>query len=473
MSTSDTAGGRESTTTFINCACWTGDQLIPNARITISGSRIVTVSRADGAAIPGGGDADEASRGTESTPPHGDDSETGSELTATTGPAAGAAAGTEVDLGGRLVMPGLVNFHTHLYSALAPGLHPVGPTDTFSGILEHLWWRLDAVHDEDSIYAAALLGAVACAEAGVTTVFDHHASRNVVDGSLDIVAKAITEVGLKGVLCFETSNRGDVQAHIKENLRFYEAHRKDHRLQGMMGLHASLTLGNNTLAKVATERPAGMPIHIHAGESPEDLQASLSASGVGPIARLNQYGLLDTHSMIAHAVHLSDEDYETIDEMSPVIVTAILSNMNNDVGLMNTARIRDYVLGTDGIGSDMIGSLRVHYLASPAIRHRESLIRMVGSRAREIADHFFPGTGAILPGLHADLTVLDYVPAAPVSRKTLIGHLVFGVLASKAYMTVADGTIVVKDGMVQTVDRDAVLVLARQAARSLHERFYG
>jgi cytosine/adenosine deaminase-related metal-dependent hydrolase len=431
-----------------NAVCWTGDQLLPNARIVITGNRIASIGRGDGVAGPAPG----PSTGAAGRPPE---------------------AGAVHDLGGRLVMPGIVNFHTHLYSALAPGLHPVGPTDTFSGILEHLWWRLDAVHDEQSIRAAALLGAVVCAEAGVTTVFDHHASANVVDGSLDIVAQAIRSVGLRGVLCFEASDRGNLAAHINENVRFHEANRKDDTLRGTMGMHASLTLGNSSLERIAEARPSDMPSHIHAGESPEDLQAALSTSGTGPVARLNRFGLLDSHSIIAHAIHLADEDYELIDSVGPTIVTAPLSNMNNDVGMIDTRRIRDYVFGTDGIGSDMITALRTHYLAIPTVRNRDSLLRAFGGRAREIVDFYFPGTGAILPGQRADVTVLDYVPAAPVTKQTLVGHLVFGVAGNRAHMTVADGAIVVKDGVVTKVDRAAVLREARDAAAALHKRFYG
>jgi cytosine/adenosine deaminase-related metal-dependent hydrolase len=419
-----------------NCACWTGEQLLPDASIVIRGERIEAVHASSDSAMEAPGDRAE-------------------------------------DLGGRLVLPGLVNFHTHLYSALAPGLHPVGPTDTFSGILEHLWWRMDAVHNEESIYASALLGAVICAEAGVTTIFDHHASRNLVDGSLDVVARAINEVGLKGVLCFETSDRGDVRSHIAENLRFYEAHREDDQFRGMMGLHASLTLGNRTLEQVAKARPRAMPIHVHAGESSEDLTAALSASGTGPIARLDRFGLIDQHAVIAHAVHLADEDYDTIDRIRPAIVTATMSNLNNDVGLINSSRIRECLLGTDGIGSDMVGSLRAYYLTAPVARHRETLRQMFGRRAREVVDYFFPGTGALTAGLRADITVLDYAPVAPITKETLIGHLVFGAMTGKAYMTVSDGRVVVTDGRVTTVDRASVVELARSAAHSLHKRFYG
>ncbi|MDD3689015.1 MAG: hydrolase, partial [Synergistaceae bacterium] len=88
------------------------------------------------------------------------------------------------DVEGRLIIPGLVNFHQHLYSFFAPGFSPDGPADTFPEILENLWWKLDSSIDEDILYYSSLLGALDSLSYGVTAVFDHHASMNLDRGSL-------------------------------------------------------------------------------------------------------------------------------------------------------------------------------------------------------------------------------------------------------------------------------------------------
>src|SRR6185503_11273948 len=114
-----------------------------------------------------------------------------------------------IDLSGKLVMPGMVCAHTHLYSALARGMPapPRTPTN-FKEILELVWWRLDRALDEETIYWSAVAGAMEAARSGTTCLFDHHASPSHITGSLQIVRKAIERVGLRAVLCYEVTDRG-------------------------------------------------------------------------------------------------------------------------------------------------------------------------------------------------------------------------------------------------------------------------
>ncbi|MBU1064839.1 amidohydrolase family protein, partial [bacterium] len=126
-----------------------------------------------------------------------------------------------IDLQGRLVLPGLLNPHHHLYSALATGLAPIGPTTNFKLILENLWWHLDKTMDAESIYYSAIHGLIQSVKYGVTTIFDHHASMNAVGGSLELIEKAFREIGVKGLLCYEISDRmgeEQLQVQLDENI---------------------------------------------------------------------------------------------------------------------------------------------------------------------------------------------------------------------------------------------------------------
>ncbi|MFC2082029.1 amidohydrolase family protein [Candidatus Bipolaricaulota bacterium] len=133
-----------------------------------------------------------------------------------------------IDGAGKLAIPGLINAHTHLYSSLARGMAvtPYAPT-TFTEILEQLWWKLDKALDDETVKTSALVGAMEAARCGVTTLVDHHASPNAIDGSLDRLREAVCDdVGLRGVFCYELTDRDGPKRSaqgIDENMRFLRA----------------------------------------------------------------------------------------------------------------------------------------------------------------------------------------------------------------------------------------------------------
>jgi cytosine/adenosine deaminase-related metal-dependent hydrolase len=144
----------------------------------------------------------------------------------------GRARGKEIiDAKGKLLMPALINCHTHLYSTLARGISlPGRAPKNFPEILQKLWWRLDRALNEEDVYYSALVGLIDAAKCGVGTLVDHHSSPNACAGSLDRIEQAFREVGLRGVLCYETSDRnGPMQAleGIRENIRFIDRARGD------------------------------------------------------------------------------------------------------------------------------------------------------------------------------------------------------------------------------------------------------
>ncbi|MCF8230850.1 MAG: amidohydrolase family protein [Bacteroidales bacterium] len=381
--------------------------------------------------------------------------------------------GEFIDAGGRLIIPGLLNPHHHLYSRFAVGIVPLGPTDKLSNILKNLWWPLDRVLDEETIYYSALSGVLDSVKYGVTTIFDHHASNNYVRGSLDLIKKAFEEIGIKGSLSFEISDREgeDVfQKQLEENLIFYQESVDSILTTGMMGLHANFTLSNDSLKAIKEAKPERMPIHIHCGEGREDYDFCVDQGFRGPVHRLDQFGLLNSSSLLIHCVHLSDEDYRIINEKQPVVVSNPESNANNNVGMINTEKIKDYIVGTDGMSGNIIGSYRSHFLRrNGAVENpADKLFR----RSEEIIKSAFPECGGLQKGHPADLAVLDYIPETPISLDNLFFHLILGFGAQKTYMTISEGNIVYKDGKIQTVDEEALKKEIKKAARKLQGRFY-
>lgn len=377
------------------------------------------------------------------------------------------------DLKGRLVLPGLLNGHHHLYSALATGLAPIGPTENFQQILENLWWHLDQSLDIETCYYSALSGLLQSIQFGVTTVFDHHASMNVISQSLNSLKIAFLETNLKGLLCYEISDRMGKEAvkeQLEENIRFYEEHKGNSQIQGLMGLHANFTLSNESMSLIAQQKPSDMPIHIHCGEDKADFDFCVAHGKAGPVDRLHAFGLLDRNSLLAHCIHLSEKDYDLITSVKPVVISNPESNANNNVGMMNTDRIHDYVLGTDGMTGNILGTLRSLFLLRNG--KIENPLDILFRRPANVIQRFFPQAGTLKEGFDADIAVTDYVPVTPISLDNLFYHLIFGVQGQKMYMTIANGTILWEKGEFKTLNEGKIRQEVHEAVHKLYTVYH-
>ncbi|EFC91848.1 amidohydrolase [Dethiosulfovibrio peptidovorans DSM 11002] len=382
-----------------------------------------------------------------------------------------------LDVGGRLILPGLVNMHHHLYSHFAPGLAPHGPSEGFVEVLEDLWWPLDASMDESSIYWSSLCGAMDSVRHGVTTFFDHHASMNLSEGVLDVIDRAVEKVGSRAVLCLEVSDRlgrERVKNQFEENVRFWSSHRNDTARKGMLGIHANMTLSDESMAFLGRQKPKEMSIHVHCGEGRPDYDFCVEKGYHGPIHRLDSFGLISPGSLLVHCIHLSERDYRILEEISPAVVTNPESNANNRVGRMDRGRIGRFLLGTDGMSGDMVASLRSAFLLDrQAPRLWEGLKDAFFDERYDYVRRFFPDLRGFEIGSAADVAVLDYVPLTPVSEDNLLGHLIFGAKGGNSFMTVVDGKILWHDGKFTDSDLNDVSLVseARKAALNLHGRF--
>jgi putative selenium metabolism protein SsnA len=388
-----------------------------------------------------------------------------------------------VDAHGGLIMPGLVNLHHHFYSALARGFDPGAPMGNFAEVLDRLWWRLDRALDSETIGISAELSASDCIRWGCTTVFDHHASPSCISGSLDIIADALETAGLSAVLCYEVTDRNGrlgATEGLDENLAFIEARRAHPRVRGTIGLHASFTLCDDTLALAADRRPESSGCHIHVAEDPVDVDASRAAFGRGPVERLMQFGLLDERTLLAHGIHLGPEDYRTIAQHQGVVVHNPESNANNGVGHLDVIQVAQHGclvgLGTDGMSSSMFRALRAAFLAHRAARGDpgagfDVLPDLLGNNvvaARRFFDE--PLLGELTPGAPADLIVIDAQPPTPMGGVNLFGHLVYGATEYPVRHTVARGRVVLEEFTHTTIDAERLAIRAREVAPGLWKR---
>jgi putative selenium metabolism protein SsnA len=375
---------------------------------------------------------------------------------------------------GGYVSPGIVCSHNHFYSALARGLMvSIAPSKDFTQQLVHLWWRLDRALDQDSVLASGLAGAAEAVQAGVTTVVDHHASPNCIDGSLDLLQDAFGTVGLRGVLCYETTDRnGPTGAAdgIRENLRFAKAvdasraAGQDPLVEAAIGAHAPFTVGERSLEGLAEAcRNSGRGIHIHVAEDKFDAVDSRYHYGMDIAVRLDKAGLLGPRSILGHGLYLSRDEVDLVNERDCFLAHNARSNMNNAVGYNAQLPLyRNAVLGTDGIGSDMIMEANMAFF-----KHRDAggslwmdaFLRMLQDGNR-LLERCFPGKrfGRVAAGYEADLAFWDYDPPTPLLADNLAGHAAFGLSARMVRSTMVAGRFVVRDRIPQF---DAPAIMAR------------
>jgi putative selenium metabolism protein SsnA len=379
------------------------------------------------------------------------------------------------DLSSKYVMPGMVCGHTHLYSALARGMPaPKKAPRNFYEILKYVWWTLDRALDEEAVYYSTLVGALDAVRCGTTTLIDHHASPNCIRGSLDIMNDAFLEVGLRGVLCYEVTDRNGMQGAkdgLEEN-RDWVSYNRGPMFGGLVGAHASFTLSDRSLracAELAKELNSG--VHIHVAEDPVD-QAKCKGR---LIDRLAGAGVLGPKTILGHCTHLDKASLNIAKRAGCWFAHNTRSNMNNAVGYAPVQWMGERVaLGTDGIGADMFEEVKFAWFKSRDARNGLG----IGDVARflvggqSLASTLLDVKLSVLDvGYAADLVVLDYPTPTAVTSQNLFGHLIFGMSSQFVTDTMVNGQWVVRDRRVVGVDEEAIREKSQKVAAKVWKRF--
>ncbi|MCB9057993.1 MAG: amidohydrolase family protein [Calditrichae bacterium] len=365
------------------------------------------------------------------------------------------------DAGGRVLTTPLVNFHEHFYSRLAKGFNISGPMDSFLNILKSLWWKLDLTLTQEMICASVLMGAMESIRNGVTYVFDHHASPAFTKGSLSLIADTLQEFGLRGVLCFEISDRNGPQmagAGVEENRDFLKHCNDD--IKALLGLHASFTLSDESLQKAATLRDEfDLGIHVHICEGFEDRQISESDFNEAPLKRLLKHGLVNPKSILSHGIHLQKEELEQMAEIGCAMALNPDSNMNNAVGLPDFTKLPlnlPLLCGTDGMHANPAKTLKQLFLL---FRHQGgsfddafNWIQKVYFDQLSFVSQYFHDFPALNIGDRADMILWDYVPPTPFSIENFWGHYIYGIVERQVHSVVQNGKWLMRDFQLQNID---------------------
>ncbi|AJR09149.1 putative aminohydrolase SsnA [Photobacterium gaetbulicola] len=366
------------------------------------------------------------------------------------------------DMKGKLVMPGIVCSHNHFYSGLARGIMAdIKPSPDFISILKNLWWRMDRALDEEALYYSGLICSLEAIKCGCSSVIDHHASPNYIAGSLNTLRKGFLKAGLRGMTCFETTDRNhgmkEMVAGVEENIAFAqlidrakENGEEPYLVEAHIGAHAPFTVTNDGLSMMAEAVQAtGRGIHVHVAEDRYDVTHSHHHYGQDIVERLDSFGLINEKTLLAHGLFLSEKDIAILNAKNGFLVHNARSNMNNNVGYNDKLmRYQNVALGTDGIGADMFEELKFAFF-----KHRDaggplwpdSFLRHLWNGNEILARNFGAKFGRLDAGNKADLTVLDYTSPTPLVADNLPGHIAFGFNAGNVNSVVVEGRFVYED----------------------------
>ena len=390
-----------------------------------------------------------------------------------------------IDASGGVIIPGLITAHTHLYGILLRGasLNIKPPTD-FAQVLQRVWWPVDEALTIEDAYASALSAGADMLRNGSTLFADTYSGPNSIEGSLNAIAKATKELGIRGIIAFEMTERNnpdEASRGFKEAVDFINSCGEGDLVSGMVSIHASFTVGDEIITRAAEQaKEMKVPITVHTSEGLVDLYHNLETSGERTVERLDRLGLLGSNTVLAHCVHVDLNEIELIAKRRSSVAHNPMSNMLNAVGVAPVPAMLErkitVCLGNDGWIFDPFENMRcaltVHRLASgnPSAIGPDEIFKMAtieGARAYNLEKDL----GSLEKRKQADVVILDSstVPT-PLTPDSVVGHLVNTFSGRDVRDVVVGGQVVVKDRILTKTSDARVAEVSKKSAEGLWSR---
>jgi len=392
-----------------------------------------------------------------------------------------------IDASGKIVMPGLVCSHTHLYGMLlrgAPLFAKIEPPADFTQILQRVWWPVDEAMNYQDAYASALVGCLEFLKTGTTLFADTYSGPNSIENVLDHIARAVNEVGIKGIIAYEATERHskeEGERGVRENIRFIKKTGGKGKVRGMFSIHASFTVSNDLIRRVRELANAyKAPVTMHVSEGLSDVYHNMERYGKRTIERLYDVGLLGPDVVLAHCVNINHNELEILAETGAKVAHNPMSNMLNAVGVAPVPEMLEkgipVGLGNDGYIFDGFENLRVAYLLHKVHSRDPRLItplqvtEMATIKGAELYG-LEKEIGSIEVGKKADIIIIkpDVLPT-PLTAQSVYGHLVNTVDGDDVETTIVDGKVLMENGKVLTVNEEEAEKTAQKTADELWRR---
>ncbi|WP_277542217.1 amidohydrolase [Haloarcula laminariae] len=384
----------------------------------------------------------------------------------------------ELDAGDGLVVPGLVNAHTHVAMTLLRGYADDKPLDAW---LQEDIWPVEAELTAEDVRVGAELGLVEMIRSGTTALSDMYFH-------VDEIAAAVEDAGLRAVLGHtavtvakdDEGARADMQASLDTALELDGA--AGGRIRTTFQPHSLTTVGEEYLREFVPEAvEAGLPIHLHANETTDEVDPLVDDHGVRPLEYADDVGLMGTDTFLAHCVHVDGTEIELLADSGTGAVHCPASNMKLASGTAPVQAMLDagvtVGLGTDGAASnndlDMFDEMRdaamVGKLAADdaSAVPAETAVEMATANGADLLGF---DSGRIEAGANADLAVVDLDATHLTPAHDLVSHLAYAARGSDVCHTVCDGTVLMRDREVTVLDERAVRERASDHAAALVER---
>ncbi len=422
-----------------------------------------------------------------------------------------------MDAEGMLIMPGYINAHHHIYSAFARGMNiPDNHPLDFLEILKGTWWKLDRTLSLQATYDSGIATYLECIQNGVTTVVDHHASYNSITKSLEALSEAAGLLGVRTCLAYEISDRDGQEKMleaIQESFDFAEQLERSNRpsqeedteqqnteeqknikeqqkttkqsdgsmQRALIGLHASFTLSDETLALCRERNTKNIGYHVHVAEGAYDQEHCLKEYGCTVVERLKKQGILNEHAVAGHCIHITESDMDLLKETGTTVVHNPQSNMGNAVGAPDVLTMMDkgipVCLGTDGYTSDMLESaktailLQKHRSKNPDRGFAEAAKMLFQNNAVFASGLFGTTLGVLQTGAAADVILVDYKPYTPLTKENIDGHLFFGVSGRNTDTTIINGKVLMRHKKLKA-DVDTLYKSCRKTSAQVWRELY-
>jgi len=386
-------------------------------------------------------------------------------------------AGRTLDATDKIVLPGLINAHTHASATLFRGY---AADVSGKGFFERMW-HIEALLTEEDVYIGALAGCLEMIKNGVTGFANHFSH-------MDQVARAVQETGIRAGLSRTMLDRGEASAadhELEEGVRFAERWAgRCSRIQPMLGPHAAYTCSDRLLQRAADAgRRSGLMLHLHVAESPHERELIAQRTGTTSVQHLEQLGFFDGNRVLgAHSLLLDDTDLQILGRNEFHAVICATGKMNRGQGIADVSRLLaagvNVCLGTDGSASDnldvMMG-MKVTYISQNHLQQRvhalppEAILEMATACAARALDWKM---GRLASGQLADFILVDSQrphlrPLITSPKSNVVFNLVYHATGADVDTVIIDGEVIMEGREVSTLDEHEILGRLQERAQHL------